>query len=136
MKPTEKQRQHFETLKEQLTARLDEIAEEYEQGTAPRDRNNTDQRMRLNDEAESMDRGEIAEAELRDRITEEQAEELREAIHDHAGSLHPSSSDTADGNADPAAKRRSREQKAARDKEQARKDAHAVEMICSRYGKE
>lgn len=87
--PTDEQQEEYDRLKDAAEAQLDEIATQYEEHTTRADQNNTDQRLRLNSAAEAFSRSEIEEAEMRDRITEEQAEELRDEVHAMAADRHP-----------------------------------------------
>jgi hypothetical protein len=45
-------------------------------------------RQRLNNAADTICRTDIEQAELRERITAEDAETLRDMVHEYAGSLH------------------------------------------------
>lgn len=82
--PTDEQEERADELESEGKDALNDLAEELKDDT---DRPAV--REGLNNRADTYCREEIAQAELKDEITAQQAEELREAIHAHAGGCSP-----------------------------------------------
>ena len=92
-KHTNEQQEEYNRLRDAAEAQLDQIVEQYEEHTPRSQQIPTDQRLKLNEAAEAYCRSEIEEAELRGRITEAEAEALRDEVHTMAADRQPGTND-------------------------------------------